>query len=422
MDADYREMMRDIPKEEFDEAYQSAEGRSRIFAHAKFRAENFLDHVDCLVLSGNIAMIDPELFHQERFESQTYDFSRTIAELALVHVATQRGMPIMGICGGHQVVAVYGGGTLKDLNAGELNKQRFMNYESILFHVDSLLKAIISQHLNAEPSLELEHKFFGAHNQVVEELAQGFVAKAVGSDGHNIEAAESQHGSPVITTQFHPEVTVHGLPNVPFLYKKHGADREVSLKIFEFFAKAGEAYKNKKNLVSEIKSKSCPRESSFSKDKQDNINLNTGKTNVKKQINSSKKTTGLVKIIASNILKLIDKIKLFFIAVISYRLTTKKINQVKRRKRLIAKGGSKNIRAHKKSGTKESTVKIIETQMKHGQPLSKKNAEQARDLEQENISPLHIMGNTPARLWSANKPGEGVLDNQDITSQSNTHP
>lgn len=140
LDADYREMMRDIPTDEFDEAYKTPEGRNKIFAHAKFAAVKLLADVDCLALSGNSAMIDPDLFHQERSEDQIYDFPRTIAELALVHVATQRGMPIMGICGGHQVVAVYNGGIIKNLNSTELDKQQFMNYDVIKFNVDSILR------------------------------------------------------------------------------------------------------------------------------------------------------------------------------------------------------------------------------------------------------------------------------------------
>ncbi len=116
------------------------EGRIKVFAHAKFAAEKLLDTVDCLAISGNSAMIDPNLFNQERIEGHNYDFSRTIAELALVHVATQRGMPILGVCGGHQVVAVYGGGTIKDLNSVELDKRKFMNYDMIKFNGDSMLR------------------------------------------------------------------------------------------------------------------------------------------------------------------------------------------------------------------------------------------------------------------------------------------
>ena len=284
VDADYREMMRGIPKEEFDEAYKTSEGRSRIFAHAKFIAEKFLDNVDCLALSGNIAMIDPELFNQVRMEGQSYDFSRTIAELALVHVATQRGMPIMGICGGHQVVAVYGGGTIKDLNAAELDKQRFLNYDAIRFNADSMLKKIVGQNLNSDNPLEQE--FFGAHNQAVDELGKGFLKTAIGSDGKLIEAAESEHGAPVITTQFHPEVAVHGLPNSPFLYKKIGLEREISLKIFDFFAKAGETYRNKKNLANEIKYKIKKIDNPFVKGKEKEKKINSQDLLKQKSINS----------------------------------------------------------------------------------------------------------------------------------------
>lgn len=68
-----------------------------MFAHAKVNAKNMLSNVDVLALSGNSAMIDPLLFGQERQQQEDYDFSRTISELALIHVATQEGMPILAV-------------------------------------------------------------------------------------------------------------------------------------------------------------------------------------------------------------------------------------------------------------------------------------------------------------------------------------
>jgi gamma-glutamyl-gamma-aminobutyrate hydrolase PuuD len=103
----------------------------------------WLKDVDVLALSGNSAMIDPELFNQTRDPDQTYDLSRTIAELALVHIATEKGMPIFGVCGGHQVIAVYGGGEISNLSADKLDKQRLMNYDTIKLNKDSMIAQII---------------------------------------------------------------------------------------------------------------------------------------------------------------------------------------------------------------------------------------------------------------------------------------
>lgn len=443
LDADYREMMRDIPKEEFDEAYKTPEGRNKIFAHAKFAAEKFLDDVDCLALSGNSAMIDPDLFNQERVEGQSYDFSRTIAELALVHVATQRGMPIMGVCGGHQVVAVYGGGTIKDLNSTEIDKQRFMNYDAIKFNADSMLKQIIEPKPTSD--IPLEQEFFGAHNQVVDELGNGFVKTAVGSDGRLIEAAESELGAPVITTQFHPEVTVHGLPNAQFLYKKSKSERETSLKIFDFFAKAGETYRNKKNLMSEIKEKVKKIEIPLAKEekKEEKIKIKSDepkkesskKQNIKKEVNKEKKTESFLKKfisymnkIADNISKTLDKVKSFFRTKISNKLTSRKVEKLKIQEQLIGEGLKKKdttkISQRKKN---DSTGKIIKIQMENSHQLPKME-ESSKDfdasVEKENRSPVEVMINEPAKAWPEKKqdvPDEEVLDKKEHISHSSLH-
>ncbi len=143
IDADYRKMMEDIPKGAFESLYSTEEGRQRLFVHAKTKAMELLKDVEVLALSGNSAMIDPGLFNQTRDPDQTYDLSRTIAELALVHVAINKGMPVLGVCGGHQVLAVYGGGEISDLNADKLDKQRYMNYDVIKFNKDSMIAQII---------------------------------------------------------------------------------------------------------------------------------------------------------------------------------------------------------------------------------------------------------------------------------------
>ncbi len=205
VDADFRELMQDIPVEKFNDLYQTQEGREKLFAHAKKMAEDFLADKDCIALSGNSAMLDPELFNQQREDGQKYDLSRTVAELALVHVAIQKGMPILGICGGHQVLAVYGGGTIANLDATQLENQQFMNYDKIQINQQTMLGQIIGVQTDGH-----EPDAFGAHNQRVDYIGEGYIVSGKDSSGETIESLESEHGVPIITTQFHPEVGAKG--------------------------------------------------------------------------------------------------------------------------------------------------------------------------------------------------------------------
>jgi gamma-glutamyl-gamma-aminobutyrate hydrolase PuuD len=385
VDADYRKMISNIPNHQFEEAYKTPEGRIKVFAHAKFAAEKLLDTVDCLAISGNSAMIDPNLFNQERIEGQNYDFSRTIAELALVHVATQRGMPILGVCGGHQVVAVYGGGTIKDLNSVELDKQKFMNYDKIKFNVDSMLRQIFSQIIHSEAPLEKE--FFGAHSQAVAELGRGFVKTAVSSDEQLIEAAESMHGAPVITTQFHPEITVHGLPNDYFLFQRNEPERENCLKIFDFFAQAGNTYFKRKLLANEIKETVKKIEEPSNQEEKIKIQVNEPKIlNINKQEIKQKPVASIIDWIWNCISIFFDCIKSFVRSILSNRLTAAKVQKLQEQEKFNGIDVCNN----------DSTEKMKIQMQVHSQFM--KIEESANGLLAAPC-PAEIMINKPAMPW-----------------------
>ncbi len=254
VDADYRLMMSDFPKETFDKLYESPEGRKVLFAHAKSKAREILKEVDCLAISGNNAMIDPELFNQPREPGDEYDYVRTISELALYHIASQMGMPILGVCGGHQVIAVYGGGEVKNLHSSKVEQQGYMGYTTVKFNVDSLIAKIFAannfEKLSTKPSLEVD--VFVAHAQIVSKLAEGFIDSSNVSDNQSLQSTESVHGAPVVTTQFHPEVATEGFPEAQFAYKQIDELYEMHRNIFEYFHLAAQSYQQKKTVLDEI--------------------------------------------------------------------------------------------------------------------------------------------------------------------------
>lgn len=250
VDADFRLLMSDISKANFEQLYQTAEGRQTLFAHAKAKAAAFLEDIDCLALSGNSAMIDPILFNQQRRPGENYDFSRTVAELALLHVALNKGMPIIGVCGGHQVMAVHGGGKIRNLDVAQLEKQHVMEYEPLSFYADSMIGQIVKQGYTDEEFSQVE--FFGGHYQVVAEPVDGYDVAAIASDGESIEALESRFGAPVIGTQFHPEVNLNGLPGTEFVYRRTKQDEQAGLNLFLFMNNAAKAYRAKQALNKEF--------------------------------------------------------------------------------------------------------------------------------------------------------------------------
>jgi putative glutamine amidotransferase len=81
--------------------------------HAPEMAASYLDRLDGLIITGGAFDIDPALYGETtRHETVALKEGRTGAELAYLQEALRRDMPVLGICGGQQLLAVALGGTL----------------------------------------------------------------------------------------------------------------------------------------------------------------------------------------------------------------------------------------------------------------------------------------------------------------------
>jgi len=81
--------------------------------HAPEMAASYLDRLDGLIITGGAFDIDPALYGETtRHETVSLKEDRTGAELAYLTEALRRDIPVLGICGGQQLLAVALGGTL----------------------------------------------------------------------------------------------------------------------------------------------------------------------------------------------------------------------------------------------------------------------------------------------------------------------
>jgi putative glutamine amidotransferase len=125
---------------------------------------------------------------------------------ACIRAAVSRGLPVLGICRGMQMInEVFGGSTYRSLSAehpGALGHQQWPQPGDVPSHGIRIVQDTLLARLTGwAPDEELPVNSF--HRQAVRELAPGFRVAARAPDGV-IEAIEAREGW-VLGLQFHPE-------------------------------------------------------------------------------------------------------------------------------------------------------------------------------------------------------------------------
>jgi putative glutamine amidotransferase len=170
----------------------------------------FLDGIDALILSGGGHDISPEAYGEKRLpHCGPLNPKREIFELALCRGALGCDMPILGICGGMQVVNVATGGTLiQDIGAevkGALPHKPGKG-ATYAFHPVEVFPSFLEETVGAGPHLVNSH-----HHQSVKEVGPGMRVSARSADGV-VEAIECASCRFVMGVQWHPEaMSAYGL-------------------------------------------------------------------------------------------------------------------------------------------------------------------------------------------------------------------
>jgi putative glutamine amidotransferase len=173
--------------------------------HSSRGLSRYMNTLDGLVISGGDFDIHPRYYGEKPINQLgTIKPQRTEFELELATSALKRDLPVLGICGGAQVINVMLGGSLyQDIavqlpDAGE--------------HQQSSRKRVGGHRVQVQDGTRL-HKIIGrqslevntTHHQAIKTLGRGLVVNAVAGDGV-IEGIESTHHEFVLGLQWHPEV------------------------------------------------------------------------------------------------------------------------------------------------------------------------------------------------------------------------
>ncbi|MBL6077910.1 gamma-glutamyl-gamma-aminobutyrate hydrolase family protein [Belnapia sp. T18] len=174
--------------------------------HAEL-AEAYLDRIDGLLITGGAFDVDPSLYGEgSTHPTVTLKAGRTDFELAVTRGALARDMPVLGICGGEQLLAVALGGTLiqhipdsirTEIEHEQPNPRNEPGHE-VAIAEDTLLARIIGKPRMAVNS---------AHHQAVATPGLGARVNAVAPDGV-VEGLEHPGHRFALGVQWHPEYAV----------------------------------------------------------------------------------------------------------------------------------------------------------------------------------------------------------------------
>ena len=191
-------------RENYCSAVAHAGGLPVLLPHDPERAQNYLDTIDGLVVTGGGFDVDPALFGAAiRHPSVKTKDRRTAFELAAARGALARGMPVLGICGGAQLIAVALGGTLVQHIPDEISDalpHRQSNPRDEPGHSVRIVPGTLLHRITGASSLAVN----SAHHQAVKTAGPGVVIDALAADGV-VEGIEDPHRRFCLGVQWHPE-------------------------------------------------------------------------------------------------------------------------------------------------------------------------------------------------------------------------
>ncbi|MGY8992585.1 MAG: gamma-glutamyl-gamma-aminobutyrate hydrolase family protein [Rhodospirillales bacterium] len=167
----------------------------------------YLSHIDGLIITGGAFDVDPTLFGADSHHvTVKLKASRTAFEMAVTRGAMARNMPMLGICGGQQLLHVALGGTLiqhipdavPNALAHEQPNPRTEPSHDVTVIPGTLLHSIVETDVMAVNS---------AHHQAAADAPDGVVINARAPDGI-IEGIEAPAYRFCLGVQWHPEYAI----------------------------------------------------------------------------------------------------------------------------------------------------------------------------------------------------------------------
>lgn len=180
----------------------------------------YADKLDGLLIPGGDFDIPPSYYGDDTIHERVTTIpERTEFEFALAKAIKDRGKPILGICGGMQVLNVIFGGTLIQHIPDEISNCLLHEQPNPRCEPGHDIKIMPNTHLYRLAQSEI-HPVNSAHHQAVKKVAPGFRVNALADDGV-IEGIEldlplEDTRTFVMGVQWHPEFNISPLDCIIF--------------------------------------------------------------------------------------------------------------------------------------------------------------------------------------------------------------
>ena len=174
--------------------------------HENSLNNTLLKILDGLVITGGNFDINPKLYSENNGDSRNLKDKRTNFEVDIFQKFLATTKPILGICGGEQLMNVASGGSLiQDINQSiqttiyheQQNPRNEVSHEILITRNSKLYNIIKSEKIEVN----------SAHHQSVNNLGKDFISSASASDGI-IEAIEHVKHPWCFGLQWHPEFLI----------------------------------------------------------------------------------------------------------------------------------------------------------------------------------------------------------------------
>jgi putative glutamine amidotransferase len=202
----WRGMAALVSPESYVAAVQRAGGRAVLLVPDAEDAEDpegVLDLVDAVILTGGAGDVDPALYGEEPHpETGPVQEKRDAYELAIARAAVGRGMPVLGICRGMQVLNVLYGGAIEQHLPDALGHEEHRHTPGVFADHEVRLEpgSLAARATGAEASPVKSH-----HHQGIKNVGAGLIATGWTAGDGTVEAVEDPNKRFVLGVLWHPE-------------------------------------------------------------------------------------------------------------------------------------------------------------------------------------------------------------------------